>query len=289
MSELAAWPETLLEKLFGGLACASASAMGRQQRFLELVEHGLIMHTDFSGKQCPEVSLRMVDVALHKRGINLADEWLVCWRACAIAPECQRLMLANTRPPEHVFKELLACAPMEIQDGVRQCRPTRHMSSEQKEAAYLQMDRYLTLHRSSAFARARLAPAGACLRHPLHRCPASWVDSDAIEPEVRPVTCMVAGTMCTPWTMLGQRTGLAHEATEPWLLWVNEQAEVGFDLVTLENSEWFPLHLFTDKMDRSHHVVACKIGVEDLVARRCNYCSNLLSMCPLSAQLASRF
>eukprot|EP00974_Lingulodinium_polyedra_P010175 977155-Lingulodinium_polyedra.AAC.1 len=58
--------------------------------------------------------------------------------------------------------------------------------------------------------RATLMP---CLRHPGMQCPLAWLDP-ALDPNNKPLTAMLAGSSCAPWSSQGTKLGLAHDAAE---------------------------------------------------------------------------
>ena len=102
--------------------------------------------------------------------------------------------------------------------------------------------------------------------HPGVACPISWQDDELNLPVPhgrRPITACIAGTMCTPWSPFGARKGLADPSTELWHVWSNEVAALKYDMTTLENSEFFPVEPFVDKMRPHSKVVWTITGPED--------------------------
>jgi hypothetical protein len=64
ITELAEYPKSLFLALFGADVAGSAP---RRRRFESLLSHGLVLHTDFSGKGTVEQSFRMIDVTAKDR------------------------------------------------------------------------------------------------------------------------------------------------------------------------------------------------------------------------------
>ena len=52
------------------------------KRMLALLERGLVVHGDCSGKMTPEQTIEMLDVGLRLHGAHLPEDWLVLWRTC---------------------------------------------------------------------------------------------------------------------------------------------------------------------------------------------------------------
>lgn len=219
---------------------------------------GLVVHTDFSGKQCVETSLRMLGKVLRQRGLvgsasasassatsdeieGGAVDWLVSWAACDIDDVSRRIMLKSRYPTEHVFSSVAARLPPKMQKDLQGMRPADTDSDEQKADSYKSMLQYLRKHRRQ-LTRARKA---ACLRHEGCMCPVAWQDMSG-KPSERALTMNVSGTMCTPWTEYGSGDGLSSPHTESFHIWVESMVRLAFDVTILENSKNLPVRLVED-------------------------------------------
>jgi hypothetical protein len=72
MEQVSGWPRLMVEDFFN-------IEGGRERLFRlgSLLESGLVVHTDCSGKCSPEASLELLDVALQDYGLHLPT-WLAC-------------------------------------------------------------------------------------------------------------------------------------------------------------------------------------------------------------------
>ena len=95
--ELADWPAALVQ------------TMQQNPKMLfrleQAVGHGVVGHTDFSGRRCSESALNMSFVALLTAGCQVPDT--IRWhRSSDIAEHCQQIALETQHPPDHVFGSL---------------------------------------------------------------------------------------------------------------------------------------------------------------------------------------
>ena len=196
---------------------------------------------------------------------DLSENLLVLWRATDRDRTCQRLILDNRRPPEHLFpsarltvaRRLLdkmragLCIeplsarrvaqrpapsgsrgvegrlPAELREEMAQLRPAADASTETASAAYEGMRQLLWERKSEVFTRKLMAE---CIAHPGCTCPLAWADPDGRRPSQRPLTCNVSGPQCTPWSSMGARRGLADGNSVSWWIWLAEMSEMRYDL-----------------------------------------------------------
>ena len=266
MEQFAAWPHTAIHDLLGKRQGEDeVLAHARRARLEAALGLGAVLHTDFSGQQCPETGLRMASTAMHKAGLTLPGspsdaEWLIDWRACDISPLARKVTLSSKHAPEHLFPDVCMRAPPKYLSEVAKLMPKPDAPKMTKALAYDKIRKYLTANRSKIFLPDNKAP---CLSHPGKLCPVRWGDPP-VPPSFRPLTLNTSGTMCTPWTSYGQVEELADDATPSWWFWVQEMAQLRYDITTLENSPRFPVELYREEM--KHHAVCvyAKFGPEDL-------------------------
>ena len=275
--EFASWPDELLKDLIGdndrsgrheGSSAASDRHAGRIRfrRLLNTLCGGLSVHTDFSGKQCPEHVLRMVGKSAASECNKASSQenaarhllkddtcpWLVCFRACDNSKLCRRVIMKGKHPPMHMQADMNIRLPKEASDELDKLRPDPKAPLAERVDAFVEMHKYLESNAEAFFGRTRVCP---CLVHKGSNCPLGWQDvSD--EHGTRPLTLSCAGTVCLPWSPYAKREGLGHMSTESWLIWVLEQKQLGMDLIAHENSEFFPLRLLTAALGRGYLIVS---------------------------------
>ena len=247
------WPEHLLRCLRNKKPCLL-------YRVEQALCQGIIGHTDFSGKRCAESSLNMLVRALDSSRASCGPglQW---HRSSDIDPTCCELSLEGRSGPRHVFGELLGRLPLEHRNALKRLRPLETDSKAAKEAAFLQQWDYLQTHLRQCF------PGEAqCLRSECRRtgqlCPVAHRSEKA--QRERELTMVVGGSMCTPWSSFGSRTGLASEHTESMQLYFAEIQASQYDLATLENSPLFPRDLYETRLGPQFHVARLCFGPEDL-------------------------
>lgn len=264
--ELADWPMGLAQAILGGEVAGGAL---RRARLESLMQGGVVLHSDFSGVQGPETLLRMQVQALRQCGLDLPGA-ITVWRACDNDPLCQRIGVSGPNPPQHFFAGLLERLPPEHQAAVKQLDPPLRKQTkasldvEASAEVFRRIDEHLVHNAASCYGWARRSPT--CLMHPGLACPISSRAHPAGGGGgvFRPLTELVGGAMCTPWSRFGQELGLGDPATKSWSAWVNEAVHLQYDLVWLENSSAFPLDLFERKLEGKYTVVAIRAGPEDL-------------------------
>ena len=110
--------------------------------------------------------------------------------------------------------------------------------------AFDALKQYLEKHKDTCFLENGVAP---CLVHAGHLCPIVPVIAQAdheSEGLPQPLTLPVAGAMCTPWSAMGSRKGLADPATNAWHIWYNERTQRPEDIIYLEEADLFPVDLW---------------------------------------------
>ena len=130
VNEFSKWPEDVLSDLFGPAGDGQPMLQRtRQARLLATIGMGVILHSDFSGKQCPETMFRMMSVAMADRELPLPNRlsplpwgWFVAWRACDIDPTCQMIMRFSEAAcmSEHLFHGMVERLPPQYQNKVPQ-------------------------------------------------------------------------------------------------------------------------------------------------------------------------
>ena len=104
---LSSWPKDFAKRFLNVVGDAGRSRIG------SLLEVGLIVHSDCSGKLGPEACLSLLDVALAQERLKLPPGWIVCWRACDSSPLCQQMATRSCHKPKHVFSDMLHKLPAE--------------------------------------------------------------------------------------------------------------------------------------------------------------------------------
>ena len=278
-SECANWPVTNAASLISFDRDGSMV-----NRVSQLLRYGMVVHTDYSGKQSPEVMLRMWARGLAKHGVSIPLAKIRFFRACDKSQLCLKVIADGKACPDHAFCGVLERLPLHHQKELRARRPHGHpkrslASRACRQAAYDSQREYLQEHAASLFTWNSCAPVGACVLHPHSSCPISLagaeaqvciadddVDDDDDDNAFPPLTHVFAGTMCTPWSSFGKREGVADPATEPYWIWETEQATLQPDMVSIENSPFFPLSdLLGGRLAQTHTMVAMVVGSEDFV------------------------
>jgi hypothetical protein len=270
LCEFYKWPTTVLEKLMS----QKTSGSYYKQNIEALLKNGMVWHTDFSGKQCPEVLLEMMAKAMNVQEFDVPWDWLRFHRACDISKLSLHMMKESNQPPDHVFQDLTDRLPAIARNKIRSLRPAAMASRSEAAQAYEDMNKYLVENKDVAFGLGHRS--STCIMHPGEACPVTWTPGapacgDCVTEKQKPLMANIAGTMCTPWSSYGKRLGLADSATEAWHVWSNEMAALRPDIVTLENSDRFPIGLFECKLPE-HKVVWIHLGPQDSKQHLQNTC-----------------
>ena len=228
-----------------------------------ILESGLILHTDYSGKGTAEQAHRLLGFEMKKQGLTLDDFWFVAWHANDVAPQCQRILLADEEGAKHVFSGFAGMLPPGDREMMNSLRASVVSPPAVRERGYLKQREYLRKHGARLFGPHALA--GNCLRHPDAQCPMQWVDPEGTPQHCRPLKHNFSGPVCLGWTRMSQsREKLAHPSTEAFYTWLEMMVHSDFDLVTMENAEDFDPMAFVEPMerDRQHLVVGCCFGLQ---------------------------
>jgi hypothetical protein len=256
MEEVFSWPRLMVKdylEMQGGAE--------RLRRVASLLETGLIIHTDCSGKCSPEATLEILDVALAENGIKLPPGWLVWWRACDNSKLCQRVISKLPRGPAHLFDGMLGKLAETAQDAIASMRPPKKSSMQAKLEAYANMDKYLVEH--AALLYSKDAVASNCVLHPDQQCRLRWEDPPGLPESQRPLTVAIAGPPCRPFSLLGKRDTLGHSDIEALHLWRHDVANADFDLVFVENSSLVYDSLFKEHMPSKYLSKEARWGSQD--------------------------
>ena len=128
---------------------------------------------------------------------------------------------------------------------------------------FADMKEYVHKHREELYDRGAARACG-CVFHPGQTCPRQWQEPDSVPFGQRPLTLAIAGTPCLPFTSLGLRQGLTHDAMESWYLWAQEMEQAAFDVTLLENSDKFPKQLLRDALGKRSCLKFATFGSEEL-------------------------
>ena len=262
LGELLTWPTIMVQQyLFSG---HDRDSRARRTRLLSLWEEGLVVHSDCSGKLTPEATLVLLRHSLFKHGVSFPEEVLFFWRACDLSKVCQTVIQGSTsHSPVHLFTGLLERLPEEHMQQVVALRPAPCDTKEDRAAAFERMGAYLRDHASKMYGPAMTAEN--CMYHPNGQCAVKFQSPGYLSEAMRPLTLMIAGPSCRPWSLFAGGTDpKSHDDLECWLLWISEIARAEYDIVIMENSEHFPVEeLFTTGMPKHYCVKYAKWGSQE--------------------------
>jgi hypothetical protein len=277
-SEFEHWPSRHVECMLAGNGGAVF-----KNRIESLYENGLLIHSDFSGKLSPETVFRLHQVAFREFAFRLPHEWVKSWRGSDISPVALMMMKHGRTGccPKHVWPGIemkLPDATLRFFDdnrpydkrrGIAKGKLTPEQRREHRDA-YKAMDKHLAANRNSLFGFDKRSINCMAPGHYGKNCKvasskfASESDSDSSGEEEwrprrgagQPLTMLVAGSMCTPFTSFGACLGAADPAMEPWYVFINDAATTGYDVVHLENSSKMPIEMFREPMPRHYRMVS---------------------------------
>ena len=157
-SECANWPVTNAASLISFDRDGSMV-----NRVSQLLRYGMVVHTDYSGKQSPEVMLRMWARGLAKHGVSIPLAKIRFFRACDKSQLCLKVIADGKACPDHAFCGVLERLPLHHQKELRarrpHGRPKRSLASRAcRQAAYDSQREYLQEHAAS------LSTWNSCLR-----------------------------------------------------------------------------------------------------------------------------
>lgn len=263
LAAFASWPKAVIEALTQGCDGDSLASICRKRRLQNAVGSGIILHTDFSGKQCVETAVRMLGQELETQCLvnrgTVPCEWVICWRASDIDRLCVKI-LKDAGISEHVFGDVAERLPHDMQARLASMMPPATASDDAKAAAHTDIRAWL-LQSSHRLARDLRAP---CAKHHGHECPIGWLDPAGARPSERPLTMNCSGPVCLPWCSLGTRAGEAHDSMVSFAVWQAEMMACSYDVVLLENSRHFPLALFSEPLRHKNHIVSITLGPDQL-------------------------
>ena len=251
-----AWPDVVCQNLFSG----GLGGRVRRHRFQNMMKNKHVLHTDFSGQGCVEQGLRMMEVACRRNHVRLLLPCLIQYRACDNDRVCHSVLVQSGAL--HVFGDVLERVPAAHRDTIRALRLKPDEMGNPTDAAHAachrrKIKKYLKVHGPYIFGPNKAV--GDCKIHPGKACPVNAPVEDLPSAE-SPVRTLVAGTMCTPWSAFGSRSGAAHPANHSHYVWAEDAKQSDFHLVTLENSEYFPVDEFRAHMQPNYltvHTAIC--------------------------------
>lgn len=256
IGQVAQWPRLMVRDFFHGWA-----GNLRARRLCSLLEDGLVVHTECSGKMTPEATSLMMDVALRQNGMVLPRDWLVNFAACDSSLMCQKVISSAKHAPIHLFKGMLEKLPTKHQEAIKARRPAAEASKEDRVAAYRSMDKYLRDHANEIYPPG--SRTASCCIHPGQSCAVRWADPSHAPPGRRPLTISISGPPCRPFTMYNNLQTFSHEDMEAWYLWINGVKHQDFDMLVLENSEHFLKDLLVDGMPKQYDIKHAIFGSQD--------------------------
>ena len=118
IDEIARWPYLMVYDYFSGEAGAR-----RASRVRNLLQHGLIVHSDCSGKLTPEATLLLFEAGMKQNGLDLPRDWLVFYRANELSPQCREIIAGCSHRPLHCFSGFLQMHPTEHAENIASMRP----------------------------------------------------------------------------------------------------------------------------------------------------------------------
>ena len=151
------WPRALAQDLKG--------QQTMRYRLERTLMHGVIGHSDFSGKRCAETALNMMLQGLvEEHVVPIPEGCLQWWRSADLNRHCLALAQDARVCPAHVFGELLSRVPLEHAEELKRLRPEANADLEQKEAAYQAQYDYLESHGKEIFTNVPKGVAVCCTR-----------------------------------------------------------------------------------------------------------------------------
>ncbi len=272
-SHLTSGPGTLAELMdFRGsvnravLDVRTAAGRERRERLQQMISHGFVVSSDYSGKQTPEHLLQYMFVSWRAAELHQLDAPLVFYRCCECQPACQKILVAeDTRLSEHVFPDIQARVPPQHREALRQLEPTSRADPRDRasvataRACYQRVADYLLRHWDECF---NAESVSSCLVHPGQLCRVNRgrIDSDSHD-HPQP-SLHIAGAVCSPWSLCGSRLGLADPITKVWHIWSVERSAADEDFVVLEQAPEFPLDVLGSVLAPTHDVRAVIFGPE---------------------------
>ena len=119
LRDLLQWPQRHCSSLWDG-----PQGELRRARAESCLQHGVVLHTDYSGQMCAETALRMQLRSMGKHGaVRIDERSLTSYRACDNSKLCQSIMASASHPPLHLFASMLDQIPRRHADALASMRP----------------------------------------------------------------------------------------------------------------------------------------------------------------------
>ena len=235
------------------------------QQLSLLLKRGCMVHTDFSGKRCPESAFLLLLDGMRAEGVRWKRNAFQFWRCSDVDPDCQSLAHSSKFPPVHIYGAVQTRMPVHAQQRLEELRPASKESGDSRRERYQQQQRLIENDLSRHLGTAPVT----CLKaaHAECRCLPTYSDSLTPSDSRRPLTMCVAGAMCTPFSTFGKKEGMGSEHVESMNIWLADMQQGQMDLVTLENVPRFPKTLFAERMGPGYGLVGCVFCPTDLAGR----------------------
>ena len=124
VAALADWPTLVQENIWAD----SEFGPVLRNRVQHLLRSGVVVSSSCSGKQSPEVSMKMMELAMRKQGMVLPRNCFVPWSSCDISPVCCRAISESSTSTVHLFSGMLGMFPAEVQEEVQALRAQAELS-----------------------------------------------------------------------------------------------------------------------------------------------------------------
>lgn len=169
--EFAQWPKTITSAILTDNRVPFGNE--RRSRLESLLENGVVVHTDFSGKHSPEATLLMLEHSLRERGVELPRPLFRFWRYSDKDAACLHAVMASERPPEHVYADIAERLPPEAAAFVKERADTRKRKKGDASLVdgytrFREVNKLLKQHRRQFYSWS--SSSRACLRHPGQDC-----------------------------------------------------------------------------------------------------------------------
>ena len=227
LEELLCWPGRVVETIMCRHPLQDTGKfIQRTRRLQRALEAGVIVSSDYSGKQSSEFAVLALQVHLKQR-LQTPPRIFHCFRACDHSSVCLDL-IAQTGWSSHAFGDLLHRIPEEEKEAFESLLPGPAMYADQRPEAeahimkcHHEVLRFLVQRGAAIFAD---QAKGVCKLHKdqcymypqAHRHWRRLLHSGAWQ-------LNMAGPCCTPWSAQGARKGMCDKATVAFLIWVAER------------------------------------------------------------------
>ena len=245
--KISEWPQYICKRIFGvGSAMwDNLSYKSRLDRYTNLHENGMIIHSFYSGYMTEVAMMRAVATTLHASGHGKpADDTVIFWSACDNDRSCQTLGLESPKGQENYIPSLQSLLPAYALDDIAKMRPTKDLTDEAKSICYDDIRRYILKNKKKFFQRGARVPRLPRLHEesdPVEKmfCNLAWTDCLEEDDPRRTMTSTWAGFCCQPYAPAGKRNTTAHEAMEPYAIFQGYDQVVRTDFLHLDNSHLF--------------------------------------------------